>query len=149
MSYHIVSHSESQTEMLGAAIGRVLGPGSVVALRGALGAGKTCLTRGIARGIGISDRVTSPTFALAHEYENDGKIPLFHFDMYRVGSPREAEDMGFFDYLGRGGVCVIEWSENIAEIIPPGAVLVEISAPDGESRVITIDGDICLNEVDL
>jgi len=142
MRFHFISKSERQTEALGIAIGRALGPGSLVALRGDLGAGKTCLTRGIAAGMGVKGRVTSPTFALAHEHE--GRIPLFHFDMYRVGSSREAEDMGFFDYLSRGGVCVIEWSENIEDIIPADAVVIDIKATEETTREIVIEGDIDL-----
>ena len=135
-----VSNSPSETEALGESLGRRLSPGAVVAFTGDLGAGKTAFTRGLARGLGIPDRITSPTFTIANEYEG-GRLPLFHFDMYRLGSADELFDIGWEDYLRRGGVCAVEWSENIADALEEDAVRVDIrrGASDQE-RVITIAG---------
>ena len=133
--------SEAETEALGEALGKTLSPGAVVAFTGDLGAGKTAFTRGLARGLGIGERVTSPTFTIVNEYEG-GRLPLFHFDMYRLGSSDELFDIGWDDYLERGGVCAVEWSENVADAIPPDAVRVAIErAPGGDDcRRITITG---------
>ena len=124
--------------MLGCRLGERLEPGAVVAFTGDLGAGKTAFTRGLARGLGISDRVTSPTFTIVNEYEG-GRLPLFHFDMYRLGSADELFDIGWEDYLRRGGVCAVEWSENMEEELDERAILVDIrrGEQDGQ-RVITI-----------
>ena len=111
-----VTNSPEETEELGERLGRTLSPGDVVAFTGDLGAGKTAFTRGIARGLGIGDRVTSPTFAIVNEYEG-GRLPLFHFDMYRLTSSDELFDIGWEDYLARGGVCAVEWSENVADAL--------------------------------
>ena len=136
----LLSHSPEETEDIGARLAQRLGPGAVVAFTGDLGAGKTAFTRGLARGLGIPDRVTSPTFTIVNEYEG-GRLPLFHFDMYRLGSADELFDIGWEDYLRRGGVCAVEWSENIADALEEDAVRVDIrrGASDQE-RVITIAG---------
>ena len=116
------------------------GPGLVIYLEGDLGAGKTAFTRGIARGLGIGDRVTSPTFAIVNEYEG-GRLPLFHFDMYRLTSSDELFDIGWDDYLARNGVCAVEWSEQAAGALPEDAILVDIARGEGENdRIITITG---------
>ena len=129
-----------ETEALGEALGRILPPGSVVAYTGGLGAGKTAFTRGLARGLGIQDRVPSPTYTIVNEYEG-GRLPLFHFDMYRLGSSDELFDIGWEDYLARGGVCAVEWSENVTGAIEPDAVRVSILRGDGDNdRVIAIEG---------
>ena len=107
------SNSVAETEELGAQLAARLRPGDVVAYTGDLGAGKTAFTRGIARGLGIPERVTSPTFTIVNEYEG-GRLPLFHFDLYRLGDPEELFDIGWEDYLARGGVCAVEWSELVA-----------------------------------
>ena len=135
-----LSHSERETEAVGESLGRTLRPGAVVAYTGDLGAGKTVFTRGLARGLGCTGRVTSPTFTLVNEYE--GAIPLFHFDMYRLGGADELFDIGWEDYLGRGGVCAVEWSERVAEALPPDTVRVSLRrCPDREDwRTITIEG---------
>ena len=132
--------SAEQTEALGQKLGATLAPGSVVAFRGGLGMGKTAFTRGLARGLGCMGRVTSPTFTIVNEYR--GKIPLFHFDMYRLSSSDALFDIGWEDYLERGGVCAVEWSENVADAMPEGTVYVTIErAPEGENaRIITITG---------
>ena len=136
----LLSHSPEDTEDIGARLAEQLEPGAVVAFTGDLGAGKTAFTRGLARGLGIPDRVTSPTFTIVNEYEG-GRLPLFHFDMYRLGSADELFDIGWEDYLRRGGVCAVEWSENIADALEEDAVRVDIrrGASDQE-RVITIAG---------
>lgn len=135
-----LSHSEQETEALGAALAQRLHGGDVIAYRGDLGAGKTAFTRGLARGLGCTGRVTSPTFTIVNEYE--GKIPLFHFDLYRLGDEEELWDIGWEDYLGRGGVCAVEWSESFPGVIPPEAVTVTIRrCPENEDwRRITVEG---------
>lgn len=135
-----VTNSEEETEALGARLAAVLTPGTVVAFTGDLGAGKTAFTRGLARGLGVTDRVTSPTFTIVNEYEG-GRLPLFHFDMYRLASSEELFDIGWEDYLQRGGVCTVEWSENVSDALEEDALSVEISRgeQDGQ-RVIVIKG---------
>lgn len=134
-----VSNSPDETEALGEALAAKLKPGSVIAYTGDLGAGKTAFTRGLARGLGVTERVTSPTFTIVNEYA--GRIPLFHFDMYRLGSSEELFDIGWEDFLSRGGICAVEWSENIREALEPGTVTVEILRGQGDdARVITIEG---------
>ena len=122
MEYH--THSEGETEALGEALAKRLQPGTVIAFTGDLGAGKTAFTRGLARGLGVTERVTSPTFTIVNEYEG-GRLPLFHFDMYRLASSEELFDVGWEDYLHRGGICAVEWSENIADALE-GAVSIDI-----------------------
>ena len=135
-----LSHSEQETEQLGEQVARKLPRGTVIAYTGELGMGKTAFTRGLARGLGCRGRVTSPTFTIVNEYEG-GALPLFHFDMYRLGSADELFDIGWEDYLGRGGVCAVEWSENIEEALEPGAVRVDIRRGASDTqRVITIEG---------
>ena len=134
-----LSHSPEETEHIGEMLGRRLRPGTVVAYRGGLGMGKTAFTRGLARGLGCAGRVTSPTFTIVNEY--DGATPLFHFDMYRLGSSDELFDIGWEDYLNRGGVCAVEWSENVAEAMETGTIRVSIRREgDENSRVIGIEG---------
>lgn len=135
-----LTQSEEETERLGAEMAQRLQPGDVVAFTGDLGAGKTAFTRGLARGLGIEDRVTSPTFTIVNEYEG-GRLPLFHFDMYRLASSEELFDIGWEDYLVRGGVCAVEWSERVADAIGPEAFRVDLrrSANDAQ-RIVTITG---------
>ena len=117
-----------------------LRPGDVVAYTGDLGAGKTAFTRGIARGLGIPEGVTSPTFTIVNEYEG-GRLPLFHFDLYRLGDPEELFDIGWEDYLARGGVCAVEWSENVKEALDRHTIWVEIRRGESQDqRVIQIKG---------
>ena len=132
-----VTNSEEETEALGVRLAGRLEPGAVVAFTGDLGAGKTAFTRGLARGLGIKERVTSPTFTIVNEYEG-GRLPLFHFDLYRLGSSDELFDIGWEDYLSRGGVCAVEWSENAAM---EDVISVDIGWGELESqRVVTIEG---------
>ena len=134
-----LSHSPEETEHIGEMLGRRLRPGTVVAYRGGLGMGKTSFTRGLARGLGCAGRVTSPTFTIVNEY--DGATPLFHFDMYRLGSSDELFDIGGEDYLTRGGVCAVEWSERVDDAMPADTLWVDIARGTDESdRIITITG---------
>lgn len=135
-----LSHSEEETEALGARLAAALHGGSVVAYEGGLGMGKTAFTRGLARGLGYAGRVTSPTFTIVNEYP--GATPLFHFDVYRLEDSDALLDIGWDDYLDRGGVCAVEWSENIADALPEGTVFVRIRRHDTEEnwRQITIEG---------
>ena len=134
-----LSFSPSDTEAFGIRLAKCLKPGSVVAFTGALGAGKTALTRGLARGLGCTARVTSPTFTIVNEY--GGNVPLFHFDMYRLRSSDELYDIGWDDYLARGGVCAVEWSERVADALPPDSVVVDIARGEtDDSRIITVTG---------
>ena len=134
--------SAEQTEALGQKLGATLAPGSVVAFRGGLGMGKTAFTRGLARGLGCMGRVTSPTFTIVNEYR--GKIPLFHFDMYRLSSSDALFDIGWEDYLDRGGVCAVEWSENVPEAFDGSEIRVSIEKCSDSTRKITIEGaDLC------
>ena len=135
-----ITNSEEETERLGARLAVKLEPGAVIAFTGDLGAGKTAFTRGLARGLGIPDRVTSPTFTIVNEYEG-GRLPLFHFDMYRLGSADELFDIGWEDYLARKGVCAVEWSENVSDALEEGTILVDIcrGALDGQ-RIVSIEG---------
>lgn len=133
--------SERETEDAGAAIAKKLSTGDVVALFGPMGMGKTVFTRGLARGLGYTGDVSSPTFALVHEYEG-GRLPLFHFDMYRIARPDDLYSTGFYEYLDRGGVLVIEWSENISgELESLSPIRVTLSAPEHMGhRKITVEG---------
>ena len=134
-----LSHSPEDTEHIGEELGRTLSPGSVVAYIGGLGMGKTAFTRGLARGLGCTGRVTSPTFTIVNEYS--GTIPLFHFDMYRLDSSDDLFDIGWEDYLTRGGVCAVEWSERVTDALPEDTLWVDIARGSGENdRIITITG---------
>ncbi len=131
-----LSNSPAETEAIGAALAETLVPGTVIAYRGDLGAGKTAFTRGLAKGLGCTDMVTSPTYTIVNEYLS-GRLPLFHFDMYRLKSSEDLWDIGWEDYLDRGGVCAVEWSENVADALED-YILVNIEKTGDESRRITI-----------
>ena len=133
-----LTDSPRQTESLGEALGKILTPGTVIAYLGDLGAGKTAFTRGLARGLGYREPVTSPTYTIVNEYLG-GRLPLFHFDMYRLRSSDDLFDIGWEDYLDRGGVCAVEWSENVADAMED-AFTVRIEKTGDESRRITIEG---------
>ena len=135
-----VTNSPEETEELGERLGRALSPGDVVAFTGDLGAGKTAFTRGLARGLGITERITSPTFTIVNEYLG-GRLPLFHFDMYRLGSSEELYEIGWEDYLARGGVCAVEWSEIVADALEEPCIRVDIRQGETENqRKITVEG---------
>ena len=133
-----ITHSPEETERLGAALGAILPPGTVIAYEGDLGAGKTAFTRGLARGLGCRDLVTSPTYTIVNEYRS-GRIPLFHFDMYRLASSEDLWDIGWEDYLEQGGICAVEWSENIADALED-PLRITISRLGEELRKITMEG---------
>ena len=134
----IETASEAQTVLAGAEVGKQLLPGDVLAFYGDLGAGKTAFIRGVARGLGIAARVSSPTFTIVNEYP--GPTPLFHFDMYRLGSSDELFEIGWEDYLARGGVCCVEWTENVADAMPAEAVTVTMEKTGDTTRRITVTG---------
>ncbi len=140
-----ITNSPRETEELAQKLAASLRPGTVIAYKGDLGAGKTAFTRGLARGLGISDPVTSPTYTIVNEYLS-GKMPLFHFDMYRLSSSDDLFDIGWEDYLERGGVCAVEWSENVADAME-NAIFITIEKTGEESRRITVEGEI--SDVDI
>ena len=142
-----ITNSPDETEALGAALSRILPPGTVIAYRGDLGAGKTAFTRGLAKGLGYRDMVTSPTYTIVNEYLG-GRLPLFHFDMYRLGSAEDLWDIGWDDYLDRGGICAVEWSENVAEAMED-PVTVTIEKLGDTSRRITVEGVTQLADLSL
>ena len=132
------THSPAETEKIGEALGNILPAGTVIAYRGDLGAGKTAFTRGLARGLGYKEAVTSPTYTIVNEYLG-GRLPLFHFDMYRLASAEDLWVIGWEDYLDRNGVCAVEWSENVEEALE-GAVSVTIERLGEADRRISIEG---------
>ena len=134
-----VSKSVADTEKLAARLAEKLRGGEVIAFTGSMGMGKTAFTRGLVEALGGGDVVSSPTFALIHEHA--GKIPLYHFDMFRVTSWDDLYSTGFFDYLETGGVLVIEWSENIEGALPEDAVRISVSRGASEDeRIFAFDG---------
>ncbi len=141
------TNSPAETEAVGEKLAKVLQPGTVIAYRGDLGAGKTAFTRGLARGLGYKEPVTSPTYTIVNEYLG-GRLPLFHFDMYRLRSAEDLWDIGWEDYLERGGVCAVEWSENVEEALD-SFILVNIEKTGEENRRITIEGGESLADLSL
>ena len=142
-----ITNSPVETESIGDALGKILPAGTVIAYRGDLGAGKTAFTRGLARGLGFLDMVTSPTYTIVNEYLG-GRLPLFHFDMYRLASSDDLWDIGWEDYLERGGICAVEWSENVEDALE-NAISVTIEKLGEESRRITIEGGEILADLSL
>lgn len=136
----VITKSPEQTELLGKKLAELLRPGDVIAYYGDLGAGKTAFTRGLAVGLGIREAVTSPTYTIVNEYLS-GRMPLFHFDMYRLSSSEELFDIGWEDYLARGGVCAVEWSENVADALTDAiSITIEKDPAQLDWRKITIEG---------
>ena len=139
--------SEKETERIGEAIGQAAEPGTVVALIGDLGTGKTTLTKSIARGLGVTETVTSPTFNIIREYKS-GRIPLYHFDVYRIGDPDEMFELGYEEYFYGDGICVVEWADIIEELLPEDAVIIHIErGASEEEREYRIEGeseDLCI-----
>ena len=129
--------SYEETEEIAFRLAHTLKGTEIIAMFGGLGAGKTAFTRGLARGLGVDDGVSSPTFALVHEYE--GKFPIYHFDMYRINTFDDLYTTGFFDYMDNG-VMVIEWSENIESALPEGCIRVYIKVISENEREIEIEG---------
>lgn len=142
-----LTHAPGETEAIGEALGRVLTAGTVLAYEGDLGAGKTAFTRGLARGLGAIEPVTSPTYTIVNEYLS-GRLPLFHFDMYRLRSSDDLFGIGWEDYLDRGGVCAVEWSENVSDAMD-GAIRIRIEKCGDEDRRITIEGGNSLADLSL
>ena len=142
-----ITNSPEETEKVGAALGRILPAGTVLAYRGDLGAGKTAFTHGLARGLGYAEPVTSPTYTIVNEYLG-GRLPLFHFDMYRLASSDDLWDIGWDDYLDRNGVCAVEWSENVEDAME-GAIHVTIHKTGENSRRIEIEGGENLADLSL
>ena len=142
-----ITNSPCETEAIGAALGNIIKPGTVIAYRGDLGAGKTAFTRGLARGLGCTEIVTSPTYTIVNEYLG-GRIPLFHFDMYRLRSSDDLFDIGWEDYLDRGGVCAVEWSENVDDAMED-AIYITIEKLGEDSRRITLEGGSALADLGL
>ena len=135
-----ITHTPEETETLGASLAGALQPGDVIAYTGDLGAGKTAFTRGLAKGLGVKEQVTSPTYTIVNEYLS-GKMPLFHFDMYRLSSSDDLFDIGWEDYLARGGVCAVEWSENVEDaLIDPIRVEISRTGEGDDVRRITVEG---------
>ncbi|WP_053955810.1 tRNA (adenosine(37)-N6)-threonylcarbamoyltransferase complex ATPase subunit type 1 TsaE [Inediibacterium massiliense] len=134
----IISSSEQKTYDLGYKLGKFLQKGDVVCLTGDLGAGKTTLSKAIAKGLEVEECVTSPTFTIIHEYE--GRVPLYHFDVYRIGEIDEMEDLGYEEYFYGEGVCLVEWASQIEEIIPKEHLWIHIKKIDDHTREIEIKG---------
>ena len=141
------THSPAETEAVAEKLAKQLSPGAVLAFRGDLGAGKTAFTRGLARGLGYDEPVTSPPYTIVNEYLG-GRLPLFDFDMYRLHSADELFDIGWEDYLERGGVCAVEWSENVADAME-NPILITIEKLGEDSRRITIEGGEALADFSL
>ena len=142
-----LTNSPVETEAIGEKLARALPAGSIIAYTGDLGAGKTAFTRGLARGLGCTDLVTSPTYTIVNEYLS-GRLPLFHFDMYRLASEDDLWDIGWEDYLERGGVCAVEWSENVTGAME-NAIWVRIEKTGGDGRRITVEGGDQLADLSL
>lgn len=134
-----ISNSVEETEQIGAELACSLPAGTIVAFTGDLGAGKTAFVRGMARGLGIEERVTSPTFTIVNEYDG-GTRPLFHFDLYRLYDADELFDIGWEDYLVRGGICAVEWSERAADAMENCVRVDIVRGENAEQRIIEIGG---------
>lgn len=135
-----ITHSPEQTEEVGKTLAETLKGGETLVLRGNLGAGKTRLTKGIARGLGVTELVTSPTFTIQNVYI--GRLKLYHFDMYRICDPLELEEIGYYEAIGDpSGVCVIEWAENIPDELPRSILLAEISGSGEDRRIEVSEAD--------
>ena len=133
------TRSPEETFGVGFLLGGLLQSGDVITLNGGLGAGKTCFTGGVAKGLGIQERITSPTFALIHEYDG-GRLPFYHLDVYRLGDSAELVDLGYEEYFYSDGVSIVEWADKIANMIPEGSVIIRMSYGCGESeRVYEIE----------
>lgn len=144
------THSAEETRNLGAKLSRLLKAGDTVLLQGDLGAGKSEFARGFARGLGIEGPVPSPSFTILYAYD-EGRVPLYHFDWYRIEDPQEIYEMGMEEQLGGDGIALIEWSQRAEECIPPSALEIHIRAVDETTREITFTcrGDFSFREEDL
>ena len=136
----IYLENEEKTREIGSKLGELLTPKSVICLIGDLGAGKTTMTQSLARALGVDDYITSPTFTIVNEYE--GKMPLYHFDVYRIGSSEEMYDIGFDEYIDGDGVCIIEWANLIEDIVPDEYLYIEMNYKEtGREMILTPKGD--------
>lgn len=133
----IITNSAEETMNIGKKIGEKLMPGDILSLNGDLGAGKTHITKGIARGLNVEDYITSPTFIIVNEYE--GRIPLYHFDVYRIEDIDEMYEIGFDEYLYGKGACIIEWGKIVKELLPSNTINIEINKLEDDQREIIID----------
>lgn len=131
-----ISHSEADTLKFGEELAAKLSPGNVIAMYGDLGAGKTAFVRGLAKGLGLDARVSSPTFTIVNEYLGD--TPLFHFDMYRLSDADELFEIGWEDYISRNGICVVEWSENVEDAFYNDTIRIYIEKTGDDSRLIKV-----------
>ena len=147
MNITFLTNSPAETEAVGAALGTIIPAGTILAYKGDLGAGKTAFTRGLARGLGCTDLVTSPTYTIVNDYLS-GRLPLFHFDMYRLASSDDLWDIGWEDYLDRNGVCAVEWSENVDDAME-NAISVTIEKLGEDARRITLEGGDFLADLSL
>ena len=130
-----VIHNEADTKKFGIELAKKLKPGAIVAMIGDLGTGKTTLTKAIAEGLGITEMITSPTFTIVQEY-HDGRLPLYHFDVYRIGELEEMYELGYEEYFFGSGVCVIEWADLIMDILPPESIIIRIAYGENEGERI-------------
>ena len=145
----VLTRSAAQTEQLAKKLAAHLTAGDVIAFYGDLGAGKTAFTRGLAAGLGVTDAVTSPTYTIVNEYLS-GRLPLFHFDLYRLSSGDELFDIGWEDYLRRGGVCAVEWTENVEDAVEPTyTVTIRHISDEPDTRAISIAGGTDLDDFSL
>lgn len=140
MEIKITTKSAAETLKLGYYIGELINSKCVIAFLGGMGSGKTCFTSGLCSGLGYKGDVTSPTFAIINEYLG-GKLPVFHFDMYRIADEDELYGIGFYDYLDQNGVAVIEWSENIDFALPDNSIFISFEKPEENVRIISITYD--------
>jgi tRNA threonylcarbamoyladenosine biosynthesis protein TsaE len=136
---HMVTRNEQETRSVARQLAMKLMPDDVILLQGDLGAGKTTFTQGLAEGLGVLDNATSPTFTLVQEYRG-GRLPLYHFDLYRLAGPEEVFNLGFFDYLEQGGVAVVEWPERLGSETPLERLVVNIQTVNEGTRTITLRG---------
>ena len=137
MHEEIICKTEDDMVNLGSRFGKQAKPGMVISLRGSLGAGKTVFARGVARSLGIEEAIVSPTFTLVQEY--DGRLPMYHMDLYRITSSEDFEMIGGEDMLYSDGICLIEWSEIINEMLPRDTIFINIKVNSDQSRTVTID----------
>ena len=138
MDKTVTCRTAQDMEELGRSIGETCAPGCVISLRGSLGAGKTVFAKGVARSLGIQEAIVSPTFTLVQEYE--GRIPMYHMDLYRITSEEDFQMIGGEDLLYSDGVCLIEWSEIINCLLPNGTLFVDINVNEDQSRTVTLKG---------
>ena len=138
MEKTVICKTEDDMVTLGRQIGESCKPGSVISLRGSLGAGKTVLTRGVARSLGIEEAIVSPTFTLLQEYQ--GRLPMYHMDLYRITSEEDFQMIGGEDMLYSDGICLIEWSEVINDMLPKQTLFIQIQVNPDQSRTVTLTG---------